>query len=104
MNKFKCGECGAIRHEVDNVVAVKCLECNSQKCYGPLKSKTEPVAEVPCSVGLSVKQFEELLKEFAGTHFDCGEWRDDEDTEDLRKLVEKGKGIKAKLLEAFKNR
>jgi hypothetical protein len=62
------------------------------------------VSESPSVTGLSVKQFEELLKEFADTHFDCGEWRDDEDTEDLRELVEKGKGIKAKLLEAFKNR
>ena len=53
MNKFKCGNCGAIRYEVDNVVAVKCMECDSSECYGPLKANKAPVAEVPCSVGLS---------------------------------------------------
>ena len=52
MNKFKCGNCGAIRYEVDNVVAVKCMECDSSECYGPLKAQTAPVAEVPCSDGL----------------------------------------------------
>ena len=45
MNKFKCGNCGAIRYEVDNVVAVKCMECDSSECYGPLKAQTAPVAD-----------------------------------------------------------
>ena len=52
MNEFKCGNCGAIRYEVDNVVAVKCMECDSSECYGPLNAQKAPVAEVPCSDGL----------------------------------------------------
>ena len=49
MNEFKCGNCGAIRYEVDNVVAVKCMECDSLECYGPLKANKADGSKVPCS-------------------------------------------------------
>ena len=52
MNKFKCGKCGAIRYEVDNVVAVKCMECDSLECYGPFKEEKDDGSKVPCSAGL----------------------------------------------------
>ena len=53
MNKFKCGKCGAIRYEVDNVVAVKCMECDSLEHYGPFKEEKDDGSKVPCSAGLS---------------------------------------------------
>jgi len=68
MNEFKCGNCGAIRHEVDNVVAVQCMECDSLECYGPLNSNKAPVANVLCNDGLeSLAQkhkqaYDEILK------------------------------------------
>lgn len=51
MGIVECESCGGRRYVEDNCTTIyACHRCG--KPMRPLKEKTEPVAEVPCSVGL----------------------------------------------------